>query len=249
MLLLSRQKTAQGSGVRRAARVVASVTVGGRAVPLTMRESRRARHVGLRIDPAGDAVELVLPRGVSLREGLRFAEEKSGWILTCLARQTPAVPFRPGAVIPFLGVEHVVEHRAEARGGVWREAGRIFVSGEAEFLPRRLRDWLKRQAERLIAERVLAKAALLGRPVRRISLRDTRSRWGSCARDGKLNFSWRLVLAPEAVLDYVIAHEVAHLVHHHHGKRFWRLVGKLTPDAGAARAWLRRHGDRLLRYG
>ncbi len=235
--------------VPRTSRVVASVTVDGRAVPLKMRKSSRARRLSLRLDPSEDAVELVLPRGVGLSEGLRFAEEKSGWILTRLALRPPRVPFRPGAAIPYLGVEHVIEHRPEVPGGVWREEGRIVVSGAAEFLPRRLRDWLKREALRHLTARAQAKAALVGQRVARIGIRDTTSRWGSCAAGGSINLSWRLILAPEPVLDYVVAHEVAHLVHHHHGERFWRLVEKLTPELRASCDWLSRHGDRLLRYG
>jgi len=230
-------------------RMVASVGCDGRAVPLAVRRSRRARHLSLRLDPAEDAVELVLPRSVSLEEGMRFVEEKSGWILTRLATRPPRVPFAPGAVIPYLGADHVICHRPDARGGVWRDGNMLAVSGRAEFLARRLRDWLKREALRLLGERARAQAALIGRRVPRVALRDPKTRWGSCAPSGALTFSWRLVLAPEWVLDYVVAHEVAHLVHAHHGPRFWRLVERLTPEVEAARAWLRRHGDRLLRYG
>jgi predicted metal-dependent hydrolase len=242
--------TARGSGSsRRPARLVASVALGGRDIPLILRTSPRARRVTLRIDPAEDAVELVLPRGVSAREGLKFAAEKSGWILTRLAARPPRVPFAPGAVLPLLGIDHVVRHRPEARGVVWREEGAVCVAGRAEHLPRRLGDWLKREARREIAARAAVKAALIGRRVRRIGLRDPKTRWGSCAPSGVLSFSWRLVLAPEAVLDYVVAHEVAHLVEANHGPRFWRLVARLTAEVEAPRDWLRRYGYRLLRYG
>jgi predicted metal-dependent hydrolase len=214
-----------------------------------MRQSRRARHLSLRIDPVEDAVELVLPRGISLGEGLRFAEAKAGWIMTRLALRPPHVRFESGARVPYLGVDHVIEHRPEARGGVWREAGKICVSGHEDFIARRVTDWLKREALRVIGERTHAKATRIDRTVERIGLRDTKSRWGSCAPGGRINFSWRLVLAPESVLDYVVAHEVAHLVHPNHGQRFWRLVERLTPATADACIWLRRHGDRLLRYG
>ncbi len=245
----ARQRRSYEAAQPRCSRVVASVTVGEQAVPLKLRQSRRARHLALRIDPAEDAVELVLPRGVALSEGLRFAEEKSGWLLARLALRPPRVPFAPGAVIPYRGEAHVVEHRPEARRGVWREEGRIAVSGELAFLPRRLGDWLKREAQHLLCARARDKAVALGRPLGRVAVRDTTSRWGSCAAGGAINFSWRLVLAPDSVLDYVVAHEVAHLVHHHHGQRFWRLVAILTPEVEASCDWLRRHGDRLLRYG
>lgn len=230
-------------------RVVGSVSVGERAVPLLMRRSRRARALTLNIDPVEDAVELVLPRGVSLDEGLRFAQSKSGWLLTRLALRPPRVPFASGQMIPFLGSDHVIEHRPESRGGVWREDGCICVTGHEEFLARRVRDWLKGQAQQILAARSHAKAAVIDRQIARVSLRDPKTRWGSCGPNGVISYSWRLVLTPESVLDYVVAHEVAHLVHNNHGIRFWRLVDKLTPQAEPSRDWLRRHGERLLRYG
>ncbi|HLI10995.1 MAG TPA: SprT family zinc-dependent metalloprotease [Alphaproteobacteria bacterium] len=213
------------------------------------RKSPRARRISLRIAPAEDKVELVLPRGASLGEGLRFAEEKSGWLLTQLAVRPPRVPFAPGAVVPYRGVDHLIHHRPEARGGVWREDGVICVSGASEFLSRRVKDWLKREALALLSERAQATAARLNRRVARVSLRDTTSRWGSCSTNGVIHFSWRLVLAPDWVLDYVVAHEIAHLVHPNHGQRFWRLVATLTPEVNAPRDWLRRQGEHLLRYG
>lgn len=230
-------------------REVGHLTVGERAIPLMMRKSRRARSLSLRIDPVLDAVELVLPWGVSVREGLRFAATKSGWLRANLEDRPPRVPFAPGARIPYLGVDHEIVHDPAARAGVRIEAGRIHVSGGIEFLARRLRDWLRCQAQRRLAARVTVAAARVERRVKHVRLRDPKSRWGSCAADGGLSFSWRLVLAPAAVLDYVVAHEVAHLVHANHGTRFWRLVTELAGDAEAPRAWLRAHGARLLRYG
>jgi hypothetical protein len=148
-----------------------------------------------------------------------------------------------------LGQPHVIVHDPAARRGVWRDAGVIRVSGFAEHLPRRVRDFLKREARAMLTERAHDKAGRLDRPIARISLRDTRSRWGSCSSDGGLSFSWRLILAPEEVLDYVVAHEVAHLMHHDHGAKFWALVTDLTPSVDAPRQWLRAHGPELHRYG
>ena len=112
-----------------------------------------------------------------------------------------------------------------------------------------MRDWLREQARSEIATRVQEKACLLERAPGRITVRDTRSRWGSCSHDGNLSFCWRLVMAPMMVLDYVVAHEVAHLRWTHHGPRFWATVATLTANAGAARCWLDDHGERLHRYG
>jgi predicted metal-dependent hydrolase len=230
-------------------REVGSLALGGRAIPLLMRKSRRARYLSLRLDPVEDAVELVLPWGVSLREGLRFAATKTAWLSANLEARPPRILFIDGVRIPYLGSDHRIVHDPAARAGVRREAGCILVSGAPEFLPRRVRDWLKREAAQILAERARVTAARIGRRAPRVRVRDPKSRWGSCAPDGGLSFSWRLVLAPESVLDYVVAHEVAHLVHANHGKRFWRLVAELATEGEAARAWLRANGAALLRYG
>ncbi len=223
--------------------------LGAEQVPLAVKRHARARRLTLRLDPTSGRFHLVLPRGVPLAEGLDFARRRQDWILGQLDSLPPRVPFAEGALIPYLGQDHEIVHRPEARGGVWRAAGQICVTGFAEHLPRRVVDFLKKEARRELGERVREKAARVERRVARVALRDTHSRWGSCARDGRINFSWRLILAPESVLDYVVAHEVAHLVHMNHSRDFWRLTDRLTEDAPGAKQWLRQHGASLLRYG
>ncbi len=133
--------------------------------------------------------------------------------------------------------------------GVIREDGEILVSGRAEHLPRRVRDWIKKEAKQAIVPRAETYARRLGRNFARITVRDTKSRWGSCAVSGNLSFSWRLIMTPEWVLDYVIAHEVAHLAHMNHGPSFWRTVAGLDVDADRSRAWLNQESARLHRIG
>jgi predicted metal-dependent hydrolase len=134
-------------------------------------------------------------------------------------------------------------------GVVRRENGVVTAPGAPEHLARRVTDFLKAEARREIALRTRAKAASLGKPVTAITIRDTKSRWGSCNSAGRIAFSWRLIMAPEFVLDYVVAHEVAHLAELNHGVRFWRLCASLTEaDPKAARAWLKRHGPELHSY-
>lgn len=223
--------------------------IEGQDVPLTVRRHPRARRLTLRLDPVVGELRLALPRGVGLSEGLDFARRRADWIARQLESLPPRIPFAHGAVIPYLGTGHEIRHAPEARRGVWREPGIIAVSGQAEHLPRRVADFLKAEARRELGARVRAKAARVKRPVARIGLRDTQSRWGSCSSDGRINFSWRLILAPDAVLDYVVAHEVAHLVHMNHGARFWKLVDRLTDQVAGPRRWLRQNGAALLRYG
>lgn len=223
--------------------------VEGQDVPLKVRRDRRARRLTLRVDQQSGDLRLVLPLRVSLREGLDFATDKTDWIRQQLAALPPWQPFADGAEVPYLGVPHHISHAPEARRGVWREEGVILVSGQREFLPRRVADFLTREARDVLGSRAREKAAMIDRQITRISLRDPKSRWGSCASTGELSFSWRLVMAPEPVVDYVVAHEVAHLVHMNHSPRFWRLVGRLTPEVAAPQRWLREKGNALMRYG
>jgi len=226
-----------------------SFSVDDRTVPLRVRRNARARQLVLSIDPANDTAVLTLPTRAPIAEGLELARSKARWIMACLDALPPKVPFTDGAVVPFLGRDHHVRHSPGARRPVWREEDEIIVSGRPEHLTRRLRDWFKQEARRQIEPRVLEKAQTLDRQPGRITLRDTRSRWGSCSANGNLSFCWRLVMAPEPVLDYVVAHEVSHLKYRSHGPRFWATAGRLTADMAGAKAWINANGESLHRYG
>ena len=226
-----------------------SLRLDTREVPLELSRHPRARRITLRLNATGDGVSLVLPRRTPIHEAVAFAERNSGWILKHLEKVPARVPFIDGAVIPLLGADHTIAHDSTARCGVTRELGVIRVAGLPEHLPRRVGDFLKREARAEIGNRAREKAARVERRIGRLSLRDTRSRWGSCNSSGDLNFSWRLILAPESVLDYVVAHEVAHLVHLNHSRPFWKLAGELSLDMARAKAWLARHSAQLWRYG
>lgn len=213
------------------------------------RRSARARRVTLRIDPAAGAVVVTLPLRAGRGQGMALLQAHSRWVADRLGALAPHVPFADGALVPLLGEPHPIRHCPDGLGGVWLEAGEIRVAGDPAFLARRVADWFRAEARRRITPRALDHAARIGRSVRRIAIKDQRSRWASCAPDGTLAFSWRLVMAPEWVLDYVVAHEVAHLREMNHSARFWALVASLTPHAAAAKSWLARNGVRLLRYG
>ena len=217
--------------------------------PVVWRRSPRARRVSLRIDPARGAVVVTLPPRAGRRQGMALLQAHSRWVADRLGALAPRVAFEEGAVVPLLGEPHPIRHQPDGVGGVWREGGEIRVSGDAAFLARRVADWLRAEARREITPRALDHAARVGRSVKRIAIKDPRTRWASCAPDGTLAFSWRLVLAPPWVLDYVVAHEVAHLVEMNHSPRFWAVVRALTPHGEAAKAWLAANGARLLRYG
>jgi predicted metal-dependent hydrolase len=222
----------------------------GASLPVTFLRSARARRVSLRVDPAHRRIVLTVPMRMSQAVALEFARRQAGWIAARLKRLPERRPFVDGAEVPLFGAPHFIRHRPDARGTVWIEGAEIHVAGRPEHLPRRLRDWLVAEMRRRLTPMVHAKALRVQRPVKRITLRDNRSRWGSCGPDGSLTFSWRLVFAPAVVVDYLVAHEVAHLVHLNHGPRFWSLARELCEGSmDEAHAWLKQHSQTLLQYG
>jgi predicted metal-dependent hydrolase len=219
-----------------------------------LRRHRQARRYTLRIHAASRDVVLTMPLRGSVREAKQFAEQHGGWIAARLARLPAAQPFRDGALVPLRGTPHRIVHRPGARGTVWVECDasgeqRICVAGGAAHVSRRVEDFLKREAHRDLEAASRRAAQRLGVTVRRVSVRDQSSRWGSCSSTGRLSYSWRLIMAPPFVLDYVAVHEVAHLKEMNHSPRFWRLVAAHCPNAARAKAWLDVHGRDLHRYG
>jgi predicted metal-dependent hydrolase len=223
-----------------------------------LRRTAAARRFTLRVRTAGGDVVLTMPARSSLNEAKSFAARHAAWIGTKLRRLPENTRFEAGQSVPLRGVPHRIAHRPGLRGIVAIEAPNrkeiaaeplLWVSGDPAFAPRRLRDFLIKEAKRDLENAVALHASRLGVKVRRITIRDTISRWGSCSASGALNFSWRLIMAPHFVLDYLAAHEVAHLAHMNHSDAFWRVVGRLSPDVEAAEAWLKANGSGLLRFG
>ena len=226
-----------------------TLTLEGRAVPLLVRRNPRARRLTLTIDSDNEGAVITIPSRVPVEEAVDMARSRAGWILSRLDALPPRVPFADGAIVPHLGAPCLVRHVPKGGTPALRQGGEIQIGGRVEHLPRRLADWFKAEAHRHLSDRARDKAAIIGRIPKRITLRDPRSRWGSCTIDGRLSFSWRLVMMPEWVLDYVVAHEVAHLDVLNHSPRFWATVEKLTSDVKGANEWLRRHGAEVHRYG
>jgi hypothetical protein len=217
-----------------------------------LRRHRQARRYTLRIQSATREVVLTMPPRGTLKDAREFAQKHGGWIAARLGRLPEAVPFTDGGVVPFRGVPHRIVHRRGVRGTVWAETDGeqlLCVAGNAPHIDRRIGDFLRREAKHDLEAASVRFAGELGVTIRRVSVRDQSSRWGSCSTTGALSFSWRLILAPGFVLNYLAAHEVAHLVEMNHSARFWRLVQRLCPDHDRAKIWLDVHGTDLHRYG
>ncbi|MEZ5923018.1 MAG: SprT family zinc-dependent metalloprotease [Hyphomicrobiaceae bacterium] len=256
-----------------------NLKVAGIAEPIVVKRHPGARRLTLRVSHTRREIVLTMPNFSNLSEAGRFVSEHMGWLKQRLEAVPEPVGLATGTILPFKGEPHLVcflgptRHRrvawiegARAAREATREADLmgippsrrrpidrympvLYVTGHEEHAPRRLRDWLIDRARETITQRVAFHADRLAVKPRRVVIRDQSSRWGSCSSSRVLSFSWRLVLAPPWVLDYVAAHEVAHLKEMNHGPRFWQTVERTYPRVEEARLWLHRHGVQLHRYG
>ncbi|NBC97222.1 MAG: DUF45 domain-containing protein [Deinococcus-Thermus bacterium] len=219
---------------------------GAPPVRVHLRRSGRARRMSLRVSRLDGRVTLTIPPRASRRAAVSFAEERGPWIRRHLADLRAPEPVRLGGRVPVEGVALTVVSapRSELRA----EAGEIAVSRRAASVAGAVSGLLKTLARDRLTAASDAYASRVRRAYTRLTLRDTRSRWGSCSEEGALMYSWRLAMAPPDVLDYVAAHEVAHLVRMDHSPAFWDTVADLVPGYEAPRRWLRQNGQELHRY-
>lgn len=222
---------------------------GGRIRPLQVRRMAQARNMRLSVDPRDGGVRLVLPSRASLKAALKWVETKRGWIEEALDALPHARPIVPGLVIEVAGERLTVE--LAATGRIIRRIGdRLVVPEPADLLRARVIRWLKAQALKKLEAETLRFAALAGVSVGRVSVSDPRARWGSCSASGDIRYSWRLILAPPAVLEATVAHEVAHRLHMDHSPDFHAAVTRLLGrDPARERTWLRDHGRELYWLG
>ena len=226
-----------------------TIDLGDRTAPLTARVNARARRLIVKVDAVAGRVLVTAPTKSSLNEAIDFARTRAKWIREQLDEGAPAEPFRDGLVFPLRGEMVRLLCTGAPRDPVRQDGETVIAGGAARHVNRRVVDWLKRQARDALTERVDHYSDRLGKKRGPISIRDTRSRWGSCAKDGAMSFSWRLILAPPVILDYVAAHECAHLVHLDHSPAYWRVLKGLDIDARAARDWFHANGATLYAYG
>lgn len=229
--------------------------VEGIGVPVEVRRHPTARRFTLRVSKTRRAVVVTMPMRSRVDDAGSFLNNHLDWVRERLGSVPEGVPFAHGSIVPLRGQPHRIVVAAAQRGApvvrvdTSTNSLRLLVAGRNEHVPRRLKDWLLAEAKADLDARVQFHCKALGVRVRRICLRDQQSRWGSCSASGVLSFSWRLILAPSFVLDYVAAHEVAHILEMNHGPRFWRHVQRSVPRLEEAKRWLRNEGSDLHRYG
>lgn len=230
----------------------ALLRIEGKSVEVTLQLNRRARRLIVKVHPSTGEVTVVAPSRAAFSEALDFARTESEWIAHRLKGVPRPVEFELGARIPLRGEMHIIRRGEIRNRPVWvdRSEGEpiIRVSGWGEHTERRVFDFLKREARKSLDQHAMYYAGLIGVRPSRITVRDTATRWGSCSSGRILSFSWRLIMAPPFVLDYVVAHEVAHLREMNHGPRFWRLLESMDGNVERAQRWLAQNGTSLHRY-
>jgi predicted metal-dependent hydrolase len=224
---------------------MAATIIIANGINILLRRSARARRMTLRVPRDGGQVILTLPNHAHLSDGQAFAESKAEWLRQATSRQPAPRMVGEGILFPLAG--HPVMLTGAAVRTATRDGDRLLLP-QGRPMGRVLQAYLKHQAHRQLIVSCDRHAVRLGLPFRTLVLRDTRSRWGSCSADGRLMFSWRLAMAPVQVLDYVAAHEVAHLAHMDHSPRFWARVEQLMPGHAVQRDWLRRNGSDLMAW-
>ncbi len=244
------KRTAKKQSSPKALRAERIYAVAGRNLPLMIWENPRAKRLTLRIETGGKAIRVTIPPRLPERELDLFIARHHGWIEAQISKVPLTVAFSNGSTINIRGIAHRIVHEPAKRGTTRQDHDDhglpiLIVHGDTYHMGRRIADYLKKLAKADINGLVLLHTERIGKPANSVRFKDTTSRWGSCTSKGDLSFSWRIMMAPAEVINYLVAHEVAHLIEMNHGPDFWVLCTKLCPDTPASRAWLKRHGSAL----
>ncbi len=221
-------------------------------IPVEVRISSRAKRMALRLDSSARVMNLVVPRRANIDKAYKFAQEHEEWIRQKIAELPKPILFKNGAIIPVLGqnrrINVIYDKDLKSTRFTLNRYEIKVVTNQRDPSARIIR-FLRQEARETLTGLSVKKAARIGKKISNVQVRDTKTRWGSCSTGGRLSFSWRLIFAPWEVIDYLVAHEVAHLVHMNHSKRFWTLCESLSDDYKGGKDWIADHGVELMRYG
>jgi len=219
---------------------------------VTVKRSKKAKRLALRLDPVERVINLVVPQKMSIEKAYFFAMEHEGWVRKTLDNLPSPIAFTNGATLPIFGdtITLDITIDEELKRTRLKQYDDVLCVNTYQSDPtNRIATHLKKIARAGLADIASDKADQIGKTISNVSVRDTKSRWGSCSSDGSISFSWRLIFAPYCAIDYVVAHEVAHMIHMDHSKQFWELCEKLSCDYSAGKRWMKKHGNELMRYG
>ncbi len=217
-----------------------------------VKRSKKAKRVALRLDPVERVINLVVPQRMSLEKAYFFAMEHEQWVRSTLENLPPPIPFTDGTILPVFGDTLTLDIRLDEtlKRTTTKLHGDILKVRTYQTDPtNRITTYLKKIAHAGLSDLASDKAEQISKTIKNVSVRDTKSRWGSCSQDGNISFSWRLMFAPYHAIDYVVAHEVAHMIHMDHSKSFWNVCEALSCDYKEGKRWMKMHGNELMRYG
>tara|TARA_R110001592_G_scaffold16881_10_gene71657 strand:+ start:19785 stop:20459 length:675 start_codon:yes stop_codon:yes gene_type:complete len=219
---------------------------------VTVKRSKRARRLALRLDPVERVINLVVPHKMPIEQAYFFAMEHEEWVRQTLEKLPTPILFTHGTTLPIFGDTITLDITIDdnlKRTTLKQYDDVLKVKTYQGDPTTRIKTHLKKIARAGLADMASDKADQINKAVSTVSVRDTKSRWGSCSQDGSISFSWRLIFAPYAAIDYVVAHEVAHMIHMDHSKKFWKVCEQLSCDYKVGKAWMKAHGNELMRYG
>lgn len=226
-----------------------SFMIHGKSLSLVVRENSQAKRLTLRLCPVGNKAILTVPLRYSKKQAIGFIEKAKPWLERQMMRICQKHPYVEGMVLPVFGKHYELRHTPSRVFRSWWSEDHLLIHAPVEKFGIFVQKSLHQVATQFLTMRTTLYATRLGKSVNRITLRDTRSRWGSCSPNGNISYSWRLVFAPEQVADYLCAHEVAHLAEMNHSPQFWKIVEDFCPDYKNLRRWLRQNGKSLFQYG
>ena len=219
---------------------------------VTVKRSQRARRVALRLDPRERTVNLVVPSRMPLEKAFYFAKTHEKWVREALSNLEPKIRFKNGVTLPIFGKNvtlKILKDKNLKKTSIIRTPRSLIVYTNQDDPTNRITTYLKKIAREGLKDMAEEKAMIIRRRITSVTVRDTKSRWGSCAHDRSLSFSWRLIFAPMVAIDYVVAHEVAHFIHMDHGDGFWKLCEALSDNFDKGKDWMHENGNQLMRYG
>ena len=215
---------------------------------LRVLSSFKYKRLTLRIDTKNAQAVLSIPKLCSKKKAYEFVVSKQEWIIKHLSNLPKTKDFENGETFSLFGQDVTIYHLNNSNRAVYKENNNLFVGGDIAFLHRRIKDYIKKEAKKEFFKLSKEMASTINCHVENVVIKDTKSRWGSCSSLNNINYSWRIALAPECVIKYLIAHEVAHLKHKDHSYAFWRCVKQLYIGASLGKNWLKANGNKLFSY-
>ncbi len=214
--------------------------------------SKRAKRVALRLDPIKRVINLIVPENMPIEKAYFFAQSHEKWVQQTLNKLASPIKFENNTVIPIFGDDVVIKIEQDTNikcTTIKQYDDMLLIKSYMKSPSNRIKNHLKKLAHKGLSEIATEKSEMIGKKISSISIKDTKSRWGSCSENGNISFSWRLIFAPYEAMDYVVAHEIAHLIHMNHSKDFWELCQNLSLNFFEGKYWMQNHGNELMRYG